>query len=420
MSQVPFSSVNIGIPDSDDAALVCKCFLLEYNKGMGKGEQQIFPNIIFRVKKGINANPEDPYYYLLELAVQVAAKRMNPTFRLLDNPMDLEYWKKGIVSATMGCRTNVLANINGPEGPGGRGNIAPISINLVRIAIEAGGNWTKFYKGLDKIMDLCDEELMYRYSVLKKLKIKDMPFVAGQGLIVGSEGLSSNDSIEPILLNGTWGIGFIGLAEALVAMMGCHHGESEEARKIASDIVNHMSDKVQFYKEKRHLNYTLYATPAEGLSGRFTAIDKKKYGEIKGVTDKKYYTNSFHIPVEYNIGAVEKANIEAPFHQLCTAGMISYFEIDGGSVDEKAAYIMKHLQYCINNTDMVYLAYNFRVRYCKACGQDEIKSTEDDCPRCESDDLQGISRVTGYMAQEERFGEGKVAEREARVTHKQE
>ena len=416
-SQVPFSSVNIGIPKNSDAALVCEMFLEEYNKGMGKGEQMIFPNIIFRLKKGVNLEKNDPYRYLYDLARKVAARRMNPTFRLLDNPMDLEFYNKGILGATMGCRTNVCANINGQEGPGARGNIAPVSINLVRLGIEAKGDWNKFFKSLAKMMTLCDEQLMYRYKVLTKLKVKDLPFVAGEGLVLGSEGLDPNDSIEPILKQGTWGIGFIGLAETLIAMMGKHHGESKEALEKAHEIIDFMENWVDYFKEERHLNYSLYATPAEGLSGRFTAIDKRKYGEIEKVTDMGFYTNSFHVPVYYNISATEKADIEAPFHQQCTGGMISYFEIDGGDIETRAKYIERHIDYCVNNTPIVYVAYNFRIKYCKDCGENMMLDMTS-CPACGSTKTQGVSRVTGYMSLDDRFTPGKSAERAARVIHK--
>lgn len=416
-SQVPFSSVNIGIPKNSDAALVCEMFLEEYNKGMGKGEQMIFPNIIFRLKKGVNLEKNDPYRYLYDLARKVAARRMNPTFRLLDNPTDLEFYNKGILGATMGCRTNVCSNINGQEGPGARGNIAPVSINLVRLGIEAKGDWNKFFKSLAKMMTLCDEQLMYRYKVLTKLKVKDLPFVAGEGLVLGSEGLDPNDSIEPILKQGTWGIGFIGLAETLIAMMGKHHGESKEALEKAHEIIDFMENWVDYFKEERHLNYSLYATPAEGLSGRFTAIDKRKYGEIEKVTDMGFYTNSFHVPVYYNISATEKADIEAPFHQQCTGGMISYFEIDGGDIETRAKYIERHIDYCVSNTPIVYVAYNFRIKYCKDCGENMMLDMTS-CPACGSTKTQGVSRVTGYMSLDDRFTPGKSAERAARVIHK--
>lgn len=415
-SQVPFSSINIGIPKNEDAALICEAFLTEYNKGMGKGEQMIFPNIIFRLKDGVNANEGDPYYYLFELATKVAARRMNPTFRNIDSSIDKPYYDRGIIAATMGCRTNVMDNINGQDGPASRGNIAPVSLNLVRVGILSKGDWNKFYKLLEKRMDLCKNQLMHRYDVLKKLKIKDLPFVAGQEMVLGSEGKNPEDSIEDILKNGSWGVGFIGLAETLISMMGVHHGESEEAYKKAEEIIHFMYDKIQKFKEETHLNFALYATPAEGLSGRFTAIDLKKFGEIKNVTDRGFYTNSFHVPVYYNISATKKAKLEAPFHSLCKAGMISYFEIDGGDIKTRQEYIKRHIKWTRENTDMVYWAYNFRIRYCKECG-DEATMDMTECA-CGSDRFQGVSRVTGYMSLDERFGPGKVKERESRIIHK--
>jgi len=415
-SQVPFSSINIGIPKNEDAALVCQMFLEEYDKGMGKGEQMIFPNICFRTKKGVNTEENDPYRYLYDLAVKVAAHRMNPTFRNLDNSMDLSYYIRGILAAQMGCRTNVMANRNGEDGPEARGNIAPCSMNMVRLGIEAKSNWDKFFKSLDKLMILSKEELLYRYDVLKKLRIKDLPFVAGQKLVKGSEGLGPEDSIEPILKQGTWGIGFIGLAETLIAMMGVHHGESEEAYEKAKEIMNFMSDRVEAFGDETGLNFSLYATPAEGLSGRFTEMDLKRYGEIKNVTDRGFYTNSFHIPVYYNISALKKADLEAPFHKLCTGGMISYFEIDGGDTETRERYIHRHLKYCRENTNIVYVAYNFRIRYCKDCGT-EATMDMTTCPNCGGNHFQGISRVTGYLSLDERFGYGKERERESRIVH---
>lgn len=419
-SQVPFSSVNIGIPYNKDAALVCQAFLEEYEKGLGMGEQPIFPNIIFRLKKGVNAVEGDPYYYLTELAVRVAARRMNPTFRLLDCSLSLPFFNRNILAATMGCRTDTLANINAKdssqEGPSGRGNIAPVSINLVRLGIEAKGDWNKFFKSLGIMMDLCKRQLMHRYDILARLKVKDLPFVAGQGLMVGSEGLLPDDSIEPILKHGTFAIGFIGVAETLVSMMGFHHGESEEAYKRATEIIDFMYDKINLYKNELHLNFSLYATPAEGLSGRFIKIDEKKYGKIERVTDRGFYSNSFHVPVDYNISAIRKADLEAPFHSKCTGGHISYFEIDGGDLEARETYIKRHLKHCIEKTDISYIAYNFRIRYCKSCGENMTLDMSE-CPACGGTDIQGVSRVTGYMSLDERFTPGKVAEREARTTH---
>lgn len=415
-SQVPFSSVNIGLPRDRYAALACEHFLKEYNKGLGKGEQPIFPNVIFRVKEGVNANPEDQYYYLYELACEVAANRMNPTFLLLDSPTNKKWYDKGYIAARMGCRTNVMENINGEHGPASRGNNFPVTINLPRVGIEAKKDWKRFYSKLGSLMDLCYDELMYRYGVASKLKVKDLPFVVGQELLMGAEGLKANDSIEPILKHGTMGIGFIGLAETLVAMMGVHHGESDEALEKGLEISTFMYDRIQEYKKKSHLNFGLYHTPAEGLAGRFSPMDRKKYGVIEGVTDRDYYTNSVHIPVHYNIGAVDKIVREGKFHKHGTAGNIAYIEIDGGDVESRKQFIMKHLKLTRKFSEADYVAYNFHIRTCRDCGT-RLENGEQFCPSCNSSNIQGVTRVTGYMSLDERFGPGKKAERADRIKH---
>lgn len=310
-SQVPFSSLNIGLPMSEDAALVCEAFLLEYEKGLGKKEQPIFPNIIFRVKKGVNREPNDPYYYLFKLATRVAASRMNPTFMNIDADFNAYYYNKGILPATMGCRTYVCSNINGPEGPNRRGNNAPTTINLPRIGILAEGDLERFWQLLDERLHQAKDSLMHRYEVLKHLKVKDLPFVAGQGLMLGSEDLSSEDSIDPILKNGTWSIGFIGLAETLIALTGKHHGESDEARELGYSMIQRMRDFTDKTTKDTGLNWSCYATPAEGLSGKFISQDRQRFGIIPGVTDKEYYTNSFHVPVNYPVSIIDKIQIEA-------------------------------------------------------------------------------------------------------------
>ncbi|MHC1750327.1 MAG: anaerobic ribonucleoside-triphosphate reductase [Cellulosilyticaceae bacterium] len=412
-SQVPFSSLNIGIPANFDAALVCQIFLEEYEKGLGKKEQPIFPNIIFRVKKGINRNPEDPYYYLFKLACKVAASRMNPTFMNIDADFNDAYYQKGILPATMGCRTYVCSNINGPEGPNRRGNNAPTTINLPRIGILAGGDLNKFWNLLDTKLEEAKNSLLHRYEILKRLKVKDLPFVAGQGLMLGSEGLSPDDYIDPILKNGSWSIGFIGLAETLTALIGKHHGESDEARELGYSIIQHMRDFTDRTTQETRMNWSCYATPAEGLSGRFTAQDRVRFGEIPGVTDKDYYTNSFHVPVSYPISIAQKIQIEAPFHKMCNAGHISYIEVDGYP---SAETIEKIIRYAYDSSNISYIGINFHLRYCKDCGE-VINDGVQKCPACNSYDIQGISRVTGYLSLDERFGVGKSAERSDRIDH---
>lgn len=412
-SQVPFSSVNIGIPDNKDAALVCEVFLLEYEKGLGKGEQPIFPNIIFRVKDGVNREENDPYFYLFKIACRVASKRMNPTFMNIDADFNKEYYDKGYMPATMGCRTYLMSNVNGEPGCEGRGNIAPATINLPRIGIQAGGSEERFFEILDERLELTKKSLLHRYNVLKHLRVKDLPFVAGQGLMKGSENLGPDDSIEPILKQGTWGIGFIGLAETLIALTGKHHGEDDHARELGYKIISYIREYTDKTTKETQLNWSCYATPAEGLSGKFIKQDKKIFGLIKGVTDKDYYTNSYHVPVYYPISLKRKIDIEAPFHKLCNGGHISYLEVDDMPTEEA---IMDIVRYAYRNTNMSYMGINFHIRYCRQCGT-YLHEGQHKCPKCESTDIQGISRVTGYLSLDERFGEGKVAERADRVSH---
>ena len=412
-SQVPFSSVNLGIPNSNDAALICEIFLREYEKGLGKGEQPIFPNIIFRVKKGVNREQDDPYYYLFKIACEVASKRMNPTFMNIDADFNKGYYDKGYIPATMGCRTYLMKNVNGEPGCKGRGNIAPITINLPRIGIEANKDINKFFEILQNRLTLAKEALLHRYSILKKLKVKDLPFVAGQGLMRGSEDLMPDDSIEPILKQGTWAIGFIGLAETLYALIGSHNGETDEARNLGLKIIKFIREYTDKLVEETQLNWSCYATPAEGLSGKFIKKDKKIYGIIKGVTDKEYYTNSFHIPVNYNISIKDKIDIEAPYHKLCNAGHISYIELDDSPSPE---VIMEIINYAYKRTNISYIGINFHIRYCKECGT-SIENNLNSCPKCNSKNIQGISRVTGYLSLDERFGPGKYEERLDRRSH---
>ena len=374
-SQVPFSSINLGIPKTKDAALVCEVFLKEYYKGLGRGEQPIFPNIIFRVKEGVNREPQDPYFYLYELACTVAAKRMNPTFMNMDASFNKKYYDQGVVPATMGCRTYVCSNVNGEPGTKGRGNIAPTTINLPRIGIVAKGDVDKFFSVLQSRLELAKDSLLHRYETLKKLRVKDLPFVAGQGLMQGSEGLSQDDSIEPILKQGTWGIGFIGLAEALIALTGKHHGEDEKARELGLRIISYIRNYTDKLTEETKLNWSCYATPAEGLSGKFIVKDKPIFGKIAGVTDKEYYTNSYHVPVDCKISLKEKIDIEAPYHELCNGGHITYIELDDYP---DANTVMDIINYGYKHTNISYLGINFHIRYCKNCGS-YLHSGEQKC-----------------------------------------
>ncbi|MGI6345231.1 MAG: anaerobic ribonucleoside-triphosphate reductase [Bacillota bacterium] len=420
-SQVPFSTVNIGIPRDRYAALVCQALLEEYAKGLGKGEQPIFPNICFRLKQGVNTQPGDPYYYLKQLACQVAAQRLNPTFINCDSSSDLPLYEEGFLPARMGCRTNIGNNVNGRKGPKDRGNIAPVSINLPRIAIQArrasqsaDEAWSIFLQRLDAVLEICERQLLHRYQTLRRLRISDLPFVAGQGIIMGSAGKSPDDSIEDILKNGTFSIGFIGLAEALTCLFGVHHGQDETARLRGMEIVQRIRAFCDQCTAQHQLNFTCYATPAEGLSGRFVAIDRQEFGTTPGVTDKDYYTNSFHVPVSFNISAVRKFQVEAPFHALCNAGHITYIEFDRPPVDDPGV-IERLVDYAIANTDIGYFGFNFEEVYCRDCAQDHIQGNL--CPRCGSGNLQQVDRVTGYLSLKERFSPGKAAELKERTAH---
>ncbi|MGL5245364.1 MAG: anaerobic ribonucleoside-triphosphate reductase, partial [Sarcina sp.] len=275
------------------------------------------------------------------------------------------------------------------------------------------GDLDKFFQLLDLRLNIAKESLMHRYSVLKNLRVKDLPFVAGQGLMKGAENLSADDSIEPILKQGTWGIGFIGLAETLIALTGKHHGEDESVRELGLKIISYVRQYTDRLTEETKLNWSFYATPAEGLSGKFIKQDQKAFGIIKGVTDKDYYTNSYHVPVYYPISIKEKIDIEAPYHKLCNSGHISYLEVDDCPNGEA---IMDILHYAYRNTNISYLGINFHIRYCKSCGT-YLHNNEFSCVNCGSQDIQGVSRVTGYLSLDERFGPGKNEERSDRVSH---
>lgn len=416
-SQVPFSSLNIGLVKNDLEAKICQYLLEEYDKGLGHGEPAIFPNLIFRVKAGVNRNPGDPYYYLYQLACKVASTKMNPTFMNIDSSYSLPWYLKGYIPATMGCRTALMDNINGEPGTEGRGNICPVTMNLPRLALKCKEiadpekRIDQFFELLDECINDTKDCLLHRYEKLCQLKVKDLPFIIGQGFWVNSEGLKPEDSIEPAIKNGTLGIGFIGLAETLICLIGKHHGESEEAQKLAYTIVSYIRSKCDSFKYEYKMNFSCYATPAEGISGKLIKLDKKDFGEIKGVTDKGYYTNSFHVPVYYPISIEKKLEIEAPFHAMCNGGHISYVELDNYPTADQIEKIVSN---AFINTDISYLGINFHIRYCKDCFT-YLKGYENKCHNCHGEEIQGISRVTGYLSFDERFGVGKANERADRT-----
>lgn len=431
-AQVPFTSINFGTDTTPAGRLVSKCLLEATEDGLGHGETPIFPISIFKVKEGINYNPEDPNYDLFKKSMEVSAKRLFPNFVFLDAPFNLQGYKPGDYRteiATMGCRTRVYSSVF-PESNGittGRGNLSYTTINLVRIGIHHGiclgerkeADWSGFYKELDEKMDLVAGELLERFEFQANQHVRNFPFLMGEGNWFGSEKLGMNDSLRSVIKHGTLGIGFIGLAETLVAMMGVHHGEDAEARELGLDIITHMRERCDEYCKKYHLNFSLIATPAEGLSGRFTKIDRREFGIIKGVTDRDYYTNSFHVPVYYPIGAFEKIEIEAPYHALCNGGHITYIELDGDptqNIDAFEAVIRK-----MKESNIGYGSVNHPVDRDPICGYSGIIAS-DRCPSCgrHEDDVpfERLRRITGYLVGSlERWNDGKKAEEKDRVKH---
>ncbi|MEG1914622.1 MAG: anaerobic ribonucleoside-triphosphate reductase [Acidaminococcaceae bacterium] len=377
-AQVPFSSLNLGLDTSENGRKVTRNILKAYNKGLGHGENPIFPNVIFRVKKGVNMDPGDPNYDLFKLAISVSAKRMNPTFSFMDTSYNKEY---GGDVAYMGCRTRVIANRRGPAVTTGRGNLSFTTINLPRLALRAERDIMRFYQYLDEMTDLISEQLYHRFRVQANLKVRDLPFLMGQGLYLDSDKLASDDRIEPAIVHGTLSLGFIGLAETLTALIGKHHGESEEAQVLGEEIVSFMRNKMDKMSNKYNLNYTLIATPAEGLSGRFIRMDKKEFGIVPGVTDKEYYSNSFHVPVGFPISAFEKMRLEGAYHKYTNAGHISYVEFSASPVNNLDAVedLLRHMCAC----DCGYVGINFPIDYCDQCGYTGIIDG-DYCPHCDA------------------------------------
>lgn len=424
-AQTPFSSINYGTDTSPEGRMVIKNVLLAQEAGLGNGETPIFPIHIFKIKEGINYNPTDPNYDLFKLACRVSAKRLFPNFSFIDAPFNYQYYKEGNPDteiAYMGCRTRVIGNNYDPtrEIVTGRGNLSFTSINLPRLAIKADHNVGLFFDMLDDMMDLTIDQLMHRFRIQCQKKVRNFPFLMGQGIWIDSDKLSPDDSIEEVLKHGTLSVGFIGLAETLKALIGAHHGESEEARELGLEIVTAMRKRLDEEAQRTGLNFSLLATPAEGLSGRFVRMDAKKYGIIEGVTDRDYYTNSFHVPVYYPISAFEKIKIEAPYHELTNAGHISYIELDGDPLENLNAF--EKIVRCMKESGIGYGAINHPVDRDPCCGYTGIIG--ETCPCCgrrESKDsvsFDRIRRITGYLVGTlDRFNNGKRAEERDRVKH---
>lgn len=403
-AQVPFSTLNYGTDTSRWGRQVIYSLLKATHRGMGNGETPIFPVQIFKIKEGVNYNPEDPNYDLFQLAMRVSAERLFPNFSFMDSPYNAQYLKRdedGHIDpdtevAYMGCRTRVMANVNGPETTSGRGNLSFTSVNLVRCALESKGSFDIFLKNVYDACTIARDQLLHRFEIQKHRHVYNYPFLMGNGVYLDSGDLEWDDEIESALVHGTLSIGFIGLAEAMFCIFGQHHGESDAVWKHAFDTVRFMRDFCDRESEEHRLNFSLLATPAEGLSGKFVGKDKEKFGEIPGVTDKDYYTNSFHVPVYYNIGVAEKIEKEAPFHSLCNAGHITYVELDGDTTSNLSAFetIVRHMHDC----GIGYGAVNHPVDRDPICGYRGV--IYDTCPCCGRKEFEAVPMEKRKMVDE--------------------
>ena len=422
-AQVPFSSINYGLDTSWEGRLAIEQLLLATEAGLGNGETPIFPIQIFRVKEGVNYNPEDPSYDLFRLAMRVSAKRLFPNFSFIDAPFNLQYYdpdRPETQVAYMGCRTRVLGNVYDPsrEISNGRGNLSFTSINLPRLAIEAKGDTDKFFDMLTDMLNKVMKQLLDRFEVQSRRVVRNFPFLMGEGVWIDSDTLGPDDEIGEVLKHSTLSIGFIGLAETLKSLTGKHHGESEEAQELGQFIVSYIRTFCDRKSKELQMNVTCLATPAERLSGRFVRMDKKRYGEIKGVTDRDYYTNSFHVPVYYPISAYDKIRIEAPYHALTNAGHISYVELDGDVSKNLEAF--EKIIRCMKECGIGYGSINHPVDRDPICGYNGIIG--DTCPCCGRTEEEGkferIRRITGYLVGTlDRFNNAKRAEEKDRVKH---
>lgn len=425
-AQVPFSSLNFGTDTSTEGRMVMKNYLKALEAGLGKGETPIFPISIFKVKDGVNYYPDDPNYDLFDYAMKVSAKRLFPNFSFIDAPFNKQYYKEGRHDTEityMGCRTRVMSDVNDPENEvvTGRGNLSFTSINLVRLGIEYGlvhneeADLEGFFQALDQKMNLVKDQLLARYEIQINKSINNFKFLLGQGVWKNSEKLKAGDNLHEALKHGSLAFGFIGLAECLKALTGKHHGESEEAQELGLQIVRFMRDKADEFTEEYQLNFSLIGTPAEGLSGRFVAIDHSIYGEIEGITDREYYTNSFHVPVYYEISIEDKIKKEAPYHALTNGGHITYVELDGDTRQNHEAF--KEVVAMMHDNGIGYGAINHPVDRDPACGYTGI--IDDVCPQCGSEGpFERIRRITGYLVGTlDRFNDAKKAEEDDRVKH---
>lgn len=422
-AQVPFSSINYGTDITHEGRLVTEQLLLATISGMGENETPIFPIQIFKVKEGVNLNPEDPNYDLFKLALKTTSKRLFPNFSFLDSTFNKQHYKENDPNteiAYMGCRTRVMANIHDPENEvvTGRGNLSFTSINLPRIALNNKDDLKGFYKELDYKMEVVKNQLLERFEIQKNFHVYNFPFLMGEGVWIDSDKLKFDDKVGEVLKHGSLAIGFIGLAETLKVLTNSHHGENEDSRELGLKIISYMRNRVDEYADQYKLNFSLIATPAEGLSGRFVKIDRGIYGVIEGVTNHEYYTNSFHIPVYYQLSAFDKIKIEAPYHELTNGGHISYVEVDGDASKniEALESIVRHM----HKSNIGYGSINHAVDHDPLCGFVGIINEE--CPKCgrKEDNIKfnRIRRITGYLVGTlDRFNDAKRKEVDERVKH---
>lgn len=427
-NQVVFSSINYGTDTSAEGRCIIRELLRSTYKGVGNGSTAIFPIQIWKKKRGVNYLPEDPNYDLYKFACEVTAKRFFPNFLNLDATFNQnEEWKADDPKrymhevATMGCRTRVYENRFGKKQSVGRGNLSFSTINLPGIALSVKDEATpeirfaKFLNKLDEAIEITGQQLYERYEFQCTAMAKQFPLLMS-GMWLDSENLKPGEEVRPVLKHGTLGVGFIGLAECLIALFGQHHGESEQMQTLGLYIISYMRDKVNLLSEKYNLNYSVLATPAEGLSGKFTKVDRAKYGVVEGVTDKDYYTNSNHVPVYYKCSAAHKAKIEAPYHDLTRGGHIFYVEMDGDATHNVEAIM--DVVALIDKHNIGYGSINHNRNRCLHCGYEDAADNLKECPHCGSTEIDKLQRITGYLVgTTDRWNSGKLAELNDRVTH---
>ena len=418
-AQVPFTSINFGLDTSKEGRMVSKCLMQAQSNGLGNGETPIFPILVFKVKEGINYNPEDKNYDLLKMSFEVTAKRLFPNWIFEDAPFNLVCYDEKhpeLSIATMGCRTRLARSVfeESDKTSVKRGNISFTSINLPRLGILANKNIDKFFELLDEKLDLVHDQLLERYKYQCTADKTEFEYMVKNKTMIGAEEFEKSNNAEDMVKHGSLSIGFIGLAETLVSLIGKHHGESDEAQQLGLKIVKHMRDYCDKKAEEEKLNWSLLGTPAEGLSNRFTKIDLEKFGKIDGITDHEFYTNSSHVPVYHKISAFKKIEIEAPYHELENAGHICYIEMDGDPSNNIEA--VEKVVRKMHDEGIGYSSINHPVDRCKDCGFSGIMN--DKCPICGSTDIERLRRITGYLVGSlERWNNGKKSEEKARVKH---